>query len=49
MDVADAAVVRRSEIDPRHAILTVDREDFALYRRNQTQPWPCDFGPALRR
>lgn len=47
MDVADAAIVRMSEIYPHHTILTVDREDFTVYRRNQTQKLPCDFGPAI--
>src|ERR1035438_4380018 len=28
--------------------LTVDRENFTLYRRNQTQTLPCDFGPAIK-
>ena len=45
MDVADAAIVRLSEIYPHHTVLTVDREDFTLYRRNQTQALLCDFGP----
>ena len=48
MDVADAAIVRLSEIYPHHTVLTVDREDFSIYRRNQTQAVPCDFGPALK-
>lgn len=48
MDVADAAIVRLSEIYPHHTILTVDREDFTIYRRNQTQPLPCDFGPVVK-
>lgn len=45
MDVADAAIVRLSELYPHHTILTVDREDFSIYRHNQTQKLPCDFGP----
>jgi len=48
MDVADAAIVRLSELYPQHTVLTVDREDFTIYRRNQTQPLPCDFGPAVK-
>lgn len=48
MDTADAAIVRLSEIYPHHTILTVDREDFSIYRRNQTQRLPCDFGPAIK-
>ena len=48
MDVADAAIVRLSELYPHHTVLTVDREDFSIYRRNRTQALPCDFGPALK-
>jgi predicted nucleic acid-binding protein len=47
MDIADAAIVRLSELYPHHTILTVDRTDFSVYRRNQTQALPCDFGPAI--
>lgn len=46
MDIADAAIVRLSELYPHHTVLTVDRTDFSIYRRNQTQIVPCDFGPA---
>ena len=45
MDVADAAIVRLSEIYPHHTVLTVDRGDFQVYRRNGKQSVPCDFGP----
>lgn len=45
MDTADAAIVRLSELFPHHTVLTVDREDFAIYRRNGRQAVPCDFGP----
>jgi predicted nucleic acid-binding protein len=48
MDAADAAIVRLSELYPHHTILTVDRKDFGIYRRNQTQPLPCDFGPSIK-
>ena len=48
MDAADAAIVRLSEMYPHHTILTVDRDDFSIYRRNQTQPLPCDFGPVIK-
>ncbi len=48
MDVADAAIVRLSEMYPHHTVLTVDREDFSIYRRNQNQILPCDFGPAIK-
>lgn len=47
MDVADAAIVRLSEIYPQHTVLTVDKEDFRVYRRNGKQAIPCDFGPEI--
>jgi uncharacterized protein len=45
MDIADAAIVRLSELFPTHQVLTVDKTDFSLYRRNRTQPIPCIFPP----
>jgi predicted nucleic acid-binding protein len=48
MDIADAAIVRLSELHPGHKVLTVDREDFEIYRRNGTEAIPCDFGPRLK-
>jgi predicted nucleic acid-binding protein len=47
MDAADAAIVRLSELFPQHTVLTVDREDFKIYRRNGKQTIPCDFGPEM--
>ena len=34
MDLADACVVRMSELTKRCVVLTVDRSDFSFYRRN---------------
>jgi uncharacterized protein len=34
-DLADLCLIRMSELYPRHAIVTVDREDFSVYRRNK--------------
>jgi uncharacterized protein len=45
MDVADAAIVRLSELYPAHRVLTVDKQDFRIYRRNRNQPIPCIFPP----
>jgi predicted nucleic acid-binding protein len=47
MDAADAAIVRLSELFPQHTVLTVDRDDFKIYRRNGKQTIPCDFGPEI--
>jgi uncharacterized protein len=37
MDLADASVVVMSEAHPRCQVLTVDRRDFSVYRRNDRQ------------
>jgi uncharacterized protein len=34
MDLADAAIVVMSELHARSQVLTVDRKDFSVYRRN---------------
>lgn len=45
MDLADACLVRMSELTTRCRIWTVDRSDFSIYRRNSRQPIPCEFPP----
>jgi len=37
MDLADASIVVMSELQPRSQVLTVDRRDFSVYRRNDRQ------------
>jgi predicted nucleic acid-binding protein len=37
MDLADAALVVMSELHARSQVLTVDRKDFSVYRRNDRQ------------
>ncbi len=37
MDLADASVVVMSELHARCQVLTVDRTDFSVYRRNDRQ------------
>ena len=32
-DLADLCLIRMSEIYPRHSVITVDRDDFRVYRR----------------
>jgi predicted nucleic acid-binding protein len=47
MDLADATIVVMSELHPRSQVLTIDRKDFAIYRRNDRQV--IDFvAPPLR-
>ena len=40
MDLADACVVRMTELDRRSQVLTLDRRDFAIYRRNGRETIP---------
>lgn len=44
-DLADLCLVRMSEIWPRHSVVTVDREDFRVYRRNRSQVIPLVCPP----
>lgn len=37
MDLADASIVVMTELHPRCQVLTIDRKDFSLYRRNDRQ------------
>jgi len=43
MDLADACLVRMTELTTRCKIWTVDRADFSAYRRLGRQPVPCEF------
>ena len=36
-DFADLCLIRLSELHPRHTVVTVDREDFKIYRRNKRE------------
>jgi predicted nucleic acid-binding protein len=47
MDLADAAVVAMTELRTRCQVLTVDRKDFSVYRRNDRQA--IDFVAPPRR
>ena len=46
MDLADACLVRMSELTPRCRIWTIDRGDFGTYRRDGRQRVPCAFPPS---
>lgn len=39
-DLADLCLVRMSELYPRHSLITVDRGDFRIYRRNKREMIP---------
>jgi predicted nucleic acid-binding protein len=47
MDLADASIVMMSELHTRCQVLTVDRRDFAVYRRHDRQVIPF-VGPPPR-
>ena len=43
MDLADACVVRMSELFEDSVVYTVDRRDFSIYRRHGRRPVRCVF------
>jgi len=43
MDLADACIVRMTEITDACKVWTVDKEDFRVYRRHGRQAIPCEF------
>jgi len=45
-DLADLCLIRMSELNPRHSVLTVDRGDFRIYRRNKRETIPIICPPA---
>lgn len=44
-DLADLCLIRLSELHPRHVVITVDREDFRVYRRNKREAIPIICPP----
>ena len=44
-DLADLCLVRMSELHPRHSVITVDRADFRVYRRNKREIIPLVCPP----
>lgn len=45
-DLADLCLIRMSELHPRHSVITVDRNDFRVYRRNKREVIPLTCPPA---
>lgn len=39
-DLADLCLIRMSELYPRHVLITVDENDFRVYRRNRRETIP---------
>ena len=46
-DLADLCLIRMSELHPRHSVITVDRADFRVYRRNKREVIPLITPPVL--
>jgi predicted nucleic acid-binding protein len=47
-DLADLCLIRMSELHPRHSVVTVDRDDFRVYRRNKRETIPIITPPEER-
>lgn len=39
-DLADLCLVRMSELFPKHSVITIDRTDFRVFRRNKREAIP---------
>jgi hypothetical protein len=39
-DLADLCVIRLSELNPRHSVITTDWNDFRVYRRGRREMIP---------
>lgn len=44
-DFADLCLIRMSELYPWHSVITVDRTDFRIYRRNKREAIPLICPP----
>jgi predicted nucleic acid-binding protein len=44
-DLADICLIRMSELYPRHSVITVDSDDFRIYRRNKREAIPLICPP----
>lgn len=44
-DLADLCLIRMSELFPKHPVITIDREDFRVYRRNKREVIPLICPP----
>jgi len=44
-DLADLCLIRMSEIYPKHSVITVDVQDFRVYRRNKREIIPLISPP----
>lgn len=44
-DLADLCLIRMSELYPKHSVITVDRTDFRVHRRNKRETIPLVCPP----
>jgi hypothetical protein len=44
-DLADLCVIRLSELNPRHSVITTDWNDFRVYRRGRREAIPLIHPP----
>lgn len=44
-DLADLCLIRMSELFPRHTLITIDRADFRVFRRNKREAIPLFCPP----
>ena len=44
-DLADLCLIRLSELNPKLPVITTDRRDFRVYRRNRRQAIPLLLPP----
>ncbi len=44
-ELADLCLIRMSELFPEHSVITVDREDFRIYRRHKREIIPLICPP----
>ena len=44
-DLCDLCIIRMSELFPHHRVVTTDRRDFTVYRRNQRELIPLILPP----
>ena len=44
-DLADLCLIRMSELHPRHSVVTTDKADFQIFRRNKREAIPIICPP----
>jgi len=47
-DLADLCLIRMSELHPRYVVITVDENDFRVYRRNKREAIPLLCPPRMQ-